>query len=686
MSNQIHLTVKLEEENLRSFQKHAGKRLVKNLSTTKKLFRFFAIFSIFAAIGFYSSYQTEINIPYFGNIGFLFLFAFILLRLYSFVLYRKNGFMPGKDSDFWSQKTLIINSSGLQAIATNSNSESDWSAFDAIEQDEHCIYLILHNLSGYIIPKSQVQNCNDLYKNICNFFNNHTENNTPNIIDESHDQDTTTDTYSSKKEESQALQSHINGKHVLLYTLKATIRSLFFRPVNFHNINITSDAFVGISLFMAFFLVMFPIYDKLPSPSFSYYNLETHLAFFLLALLISYLSVKTLQRYNADNIAIIDSKYIVLVFFSIIIFSQIIDSLVTDNLKYDSEYFEIKYWIFLLWPCLAIVVSIFRIAKRKLVSVIASLLLFIFYFTLPSYYFTEGLWPVWYVESKEVKSDSDGHTNNSYWDKAKESINQESIYYSQFDLLQSNKNNLIPGTAGITDLYYIGFDSYATQDVFYKEGQYVQNLFDDDFGTDGRSIRLSNNLKSIENVPMANSENLRKSLQQVSNVMNIEEDIAFLFMTSHGAKNHEFSVKMWPLKLNDITPENLKQYLDDSGIKWRIIVVSACYSGGFIEPLKDEHTLIATASAADRNSYGCSHKNDFTHYGRVLFHDLLAQNKSFLDSFEKAPEIIAEDENKEKRKHSLPQLFIGSKMKEKLEAFEMENTEARIQVNGVADN
>ena len=40
------------------------------------------------------------------------------------------------------------------------------------------------------------------------------------------------------------------------------------------------------------------------------------------------------------------------------------------------------------------------------------------------------------------------------------------------------------------------------------------------------------------------------------------------------------------------------QNLNDSGVKWKIVVISACFSGGYIEPLKDDHSLIVTAADA----------------------------------------------------------------------------------------
>ena len=63
--------------------------------------------------------------------------------------------------------------------------------------------------------------------------------------------------------------------------------------------------------------------------------------------------------------------------------------------------------------------------------------------------------------------------------------------------------------------------------------------------------------------------------------------------------------------------------LDDAGIRNRVIVVSSCYSGTFVDALRDDDTLVMTASAKDRNSFGCSNEADFTYFGKAYFDEAL---------------------------------------------------------------
>ena len=113
--------------------------------------------------------------------------------------------------------------------------------------------------------------------------------------------------------------------------------------------------------------------------------------------------------------------------------------------------------------------------------------------------------------------------------------------------------------------------------------------------------------------------------------------------------------------------ERLARMLHEAGIKWRVIVVSACYSGGFIEPLKDANSVVITASAPDRTSFGCEPGRDFTYFGQAYFRDALAGTRSFTRAFEAAREGVAKMEAAEGMDPpSEPQMWVGVAMAERL--------------------
>ena len=113
--------------------------------------------------------------------------------------------------------------------------------------------------------------------------------------------------------------------------------------------------------------------------------------------------------------------------------------------------------------------------------------------------------------------------------------------------------------------------------------------------------------------------------------------------------------------------------LDRSGIKNRVVVVSACHSGSFIPALADPTTLLITAAHADRTSFGCADKRQWTYFGDAYFNRALRQERSFLRAFELAKRLIRDWEVKEKLTRSLPQMAGGGALKSRLEALAVGN-------------
>jgi Peptidase C13 family len=238
----------------------------------------------------------------------------------------------------------------------------------------------------------------------------------------------------------------------------------------------------------------------------------------------------------------------------------------------------------------------------------------------------------------------------------------EDFLYSQTELLERELAAVRPGRRGVIDVYFIGMGGDANQDVFMKEVDAVSRLFRERFGSEGKTIRLVNNSKSLADSPIASVTSLRKSLQRVAKVMNNDEDLLFLFLTSHGSATHRFSLDFSPLELHELDPEKLRALLDQSGIKNRVVVISACYSGGFIEPLKNDNTLVISASALDKNSFGCSNEAEWTYFGKAFFDEALRKTHSFVEAFEIAKPVIAAREKDQSYTPSEPQMSLGKEL------------------------
>jgi hypothetical protein len=246
----------------------------------------------------------------------------------------------------------------------------------------------------------------------------------------------------------------------------------------------------------------------------------------------------------------------------------------------------------------------------------------------------------------------------------------EPVLATQAFLLDQLLEKLEDERPGVTDLYFVGFAPYGRQDVFRKDVEAAQKVMDERWGTVRRSIVLVNNPHTLLTAPFASITNLRETLNEIGGAIDAENDVVMVYLVSHGSRDHHLAAAQPPLTLVELTPGGMRQMLDDAGIAWRIVVVSACYSGGYIEPLKDPQTLVITASHADKVSFGCGDRSDATYFGEAFFQHGLATADTFEAAFAAAEKRVRERETAEGHAPaSEPQLWVGEAMAEKLKSL-----------------
>ena len=148
--------------------------------------------------------------------------------------------------------------------------------------------------------------------------------------------------------------------------------------------------------------------------------------------------------------------------------------------------------------------------------------------------------------------------------------------------------------------------------------------------------------------------------------MDPTHDILLLYITSHGGEDHDLLVDMEPLPLDTIGATDLGDILRTRPFKWKVVVVNACYSGGFVPPLRGPRTLVLTAARADRSSFGCGSDSDITYFGRAWLVDALNHTPDFIGAFKLARTEIRQWERRDKLTPSEPQIDIGSGIAEQL--------------------
>ena len=228
---------------------------------------------------------------------------------------------------------------------------------------------------------------------------------------------------------------------------------------------------------------------------------------------------------------------------------------------------------------------------------------------------------------------------------------------AQRPILDAALAKLAPRRPGRINLFLLAVGGDGTQEVFRREAEFVRERFDRDFGTAGHSLVLANGRAG--EVPMATVESIREALRAITSRMDREQDILFLVLTSHGSSDHEILLDQSGMLLRAIRPDDLAALLRDSGIRWKAVVLSACYAGGFLDALKDDRTLVIAAARADRRSFGCTADADLTWFGRAYFQDALPGSASFEDAFAKARALVLDREKQQKipdGERSLPQM------------------------------
>ncbi|WP_329743119.1 C13 family peptidase [Dyella sp. A6] len=234
----------------------------------------------------------------------------------------------------------------------------------------------------------------------------------------------------------------------------------------------------------------------------------------------------------------------------------------------------------------------------------------------------------------------------------------EQVVYDQSDLMQRALADLGPRKPGTPNLYLIAFAGDGSEGVFRNEAEYAAQLFTRRFGPSTHALVLENNPATLETHPLADWSNLEYALDGLARVMK-PDDILMLYFTSHGSEDHQLLVDMDPLPLDQISATDLPGILAEHKFKWKVVVVNACYSGGFIPPLRNPDTLVLTAARADRSSFGCGSESDITYFGHAWLVDAMNRTDNFVTAFQQARSQIARWETQDKLTPSDPQIYAG---------------------------
>lgn len=239
-------------------------------------------------------------------------------------------------------------------------------------------------------------------------------------------------------------------------------------------------------------------------------------------------------------------------------------------------------------------------------------------------------------------------------------------------LLASRLQSLQPQRPRRIDVYAITFAPYAGGvDVFKRESAMVAGVMQRRFGADGRTLQLVNHAATVREWPWATPLNLQRAIADVARRMDRDEDVLFIHLTSHGARSGELAAEFWPLSVDPVTPAQLKAWLEEAGVRHRILSVSACFSGSWVAPLAGPDTLVMTAADAEHTSYGCGRRSELTFFGRAMYDEQLRRTRSFEEAHAQARVVIAQREQEAGKDdgYSNPQIAMGERIRTHLDAL-----------------
>ncbi len=140
-----------------------------------------------------------------------------------------------------------------------------------------------------------------------------------------------------------------------------------------------------------------------------------------------------------------------------------------------------------------------------------------------------------------------------------------------------------------------------------------------------------------------------------------EQDACLFYVSSHGKQGD--GVYMKRVHDGQLTPAQLNTALNwTCGTAPTVVMVSACYSGQFIQPLHADNRIIMTAASAQRPSFGCSEAQEYTFWdGCVIDH--FERSSTWENLYTNVKQCIAQKEQQLGYPASQPQAYFGKNMR-----------------------
>jgi hypothetical protein len=228
--------------------------------------------------------------------------------------------------------------------------------------------------------------------------------------------------------------------------------------------------------------------------------------------------------------------------------------------------------------------------------------------------------------------------------------------------------SLQPQRKGTVDAYVVSV-ALDSDPVFSREAREAGRVLTRRYGAAGRAITLAGPDGQSADLPRGSITALTVVLARIAELMDPAEDVLVVYSTSHGMPDG-LAYHDGDFGYGILSPYRLRIVLDELGIRRRIFLLSACYSGVFVPALASRDTAIVTAASAEATSFGCHADNDWTFFGDALINHALRKRVSLQSAANEAKTMIAGWEAGNGLTSSDPQIAIGEGVNAWLAALE----------------
>jgi hypothetical protein len=213
--------------------------------------------------------------------------------------------------------------------------------------------------------------------------------------------------------------------------------------------------------------------------------------------------------------------------------------------------------------------------------------------------------------------------------------------------------------------------SFWGDPVFEREAAQAEDIMRPRLGAEGRSIILSAGGEGPRTYPAATPDNFAAAIGQIGSLIDPNEDLLVLFITTHGQPDGTAVMREHNRMWSGLRPAHLSTLLSQANIRNRVVIISACFSGAFIAPLANPDTIVITAAAPDRSSFGCQPQNEWTFFGDAYFNHGVRNGQSLIEAFDSAKVLIERWEREQNLSPpSNPQRYVGARAAEMLRQAE----------------